>query len=169
MNGIAQLAGARIVSRRSAGSFVGEAWWATRSAAHRLEHQPLRGRHLAQPREVLARERAEVRVRQQPARERLLADPHHVADEVLEPQLGAARERTPGCAPGSSPVRTSSSLTLRCDACSSSGAHLVGLVQVRPVRRERAVLAMRDARPRKRQRHVAREADPPCRALDRPL
>ena len=39
----------------------------------RLEHQPLRGGHLAQPREVVARQHAEVRVRQQPALERALA------------------------------------------------------------------------------------------------
>ena len=41
--------------------------------AHRLQHQPLRRRHLAQPRELLARQRAEVRVRQQPPLQRPLA------------------------------------------------------------------------------------------------
>src|ERR671921_206656 len=37
---------------------------------------------------------------------------------------------------------------------------LVGRVQVRPVRRERAVLAVAPARPREREREVARERDP---------
>ena len=53
----------------------------------RLEHQPLRGGHLAQTREVPAAQHAEVGVRQQPALQRLLADPHDVRHEVLEPEL----------------------------------------------------------------------------------
>ena len=42
---------------------------------HRLEHQPLRRRHLAQSREILAREHAQVRVRQQAPLERPFAVP----------------------------------------------------------------------------------------------
>ena len=41
------------------------------------------------------------------------------------------------------------------------GADLVGRVEVGAVRRERAVLAVAPARPRQRQREVAREGDPP--------
>ena len=54
----------------------------------RLDHQPLRGGHLAQPREVVAAERAEVRVREDPALQRALAGPRDVADEVVEAELG---------------------------------------------------------------------------------
>ena len=96
VNGIFSSPAARIVCRRSCGSFVGEPWWATRSSRDRLEHQPLRRRDLAQPRQLLARQRAEVRVRQQPALERPLARPHDVGDEVLEAELrepGARRRR----------------------------------------------------------------------------
>ena len=107
---------------RSAGSLVGEPWWATRSSRDRLEHQPLRRGHLAQPRQVLARERAEVRVRQQPALQRPLAAPHDVGDEVRRSPSSASRARTPGWCAGSSPVRTSSSLTLRRAAPSSSAS-----------------------------------------------
>ena len=52
----------------------------------RLEHQPLRGGHLAQAGEVGPREHAEVGVRQQAALQRPLARPHDVAREVLEPE-----------------------------------------------------------------------------------
>ena len=44
--------------------------------------------------------------------------------------------------------------------------HLVGRVQVRPVRRERAVLAEALARPRERERDVAREGDAAAHPLD---
>ena len=49
----------------------------------RLEHQPLRRRHLAQPREVLAGQHSQVRVRQEAALERALARPCDVGGEVL--------------------------------------------------------------------------------------
>ena len=62
----------------------------------RLEHQPLRGRHLAQARQVLAREHAEVRVRQQAALERPLARPHDVGGEVLVPVLAQPRRDLAG-------------------------------------------------------------------------
>ena len=127
--------------------------------AQRLEHQPLRRRHLAQPRQVLARQRAEVRVRQDPALQRALAAPHHVGDEVVEARARAASRATPGWWAGSSPVRTSSSLTRAARRAVEQALDLVGLVQVRPVRGERAVLAVADAGPRERQRQVAREGD----------
>ena len=87
----------------------------------RLDHEPLRGRHLAQPREVGAAEDAEVGVREQPALERALAGPDDVGDEVREAQR-RRRVRTPGWAPGSSPVSTSSSLTWRRAAPSRSAS-----------------------------------------------
>ena len=49
----------------------------------RFEHEALRRRHLAKARQVVARERAEVRVRQEPALERPLACPGDVGDEVV--------------------------------------------------------------------------------------
>ena len=125
----------------------------------RLDHQPLRCGHLAQPREVGAAERAEVRVREDPAVERALAGPRDVGDEVVEAELGEPRadarvmarvvagqdEQLLDVAPGGA-------VDQRLD--------LVRRVQVRLMRRERAVLAVRHARARQRQRDVARERDP---------
>ena len=62
----------------------------------RLEHQPLRGGHLAQAAEVLAAEDAEVRVRQQAALERALADPDDVGGEVRVAELGELRRDARG-------------------------------------------------------------------------
>ena len=158
MNGIRSSPAARIVCSRSCGSFVGEPWCATRSDARRLEHQALRRRHLAQSREFLARQRAEVRVRQHPALERPLAAPCDVGDEVVEAELGEPR---PNAGVMSRLVAGQHQQLL--DAAPRRAVEqrvdLVGRVQVRPVRLERAVLAMRDARPRQRQRDVAREGD----------
>ena len=61
----AQLARRADRASRSCGSLVGEPV-GDQVRAQRLEHQPLRRRHLAQPREILARQRTEVRVRQHP-------------------------------------------------------------------------------------------------------
>jgi hypothetical protein len=57
----------------------------------RLEHQPLGGGHLAQPRQVLPVEYPEVGVRQDPALERALARPGHVRGEVLVAVIAQAR------------------------------------------------------------------------------
>ena len=65
----------------------------------RLQHQPLRGGHLAQARQVLVGEDAEVGVRQQPALERALADPGDVGGEVGVPELGELLRRRPGGGP----------------------------------------------------------------------
>ena len=125
----------------------------------RLEHQPLRGGHLAQPGEVIAREHAEVGVREHPALERPLAGPDHVGDEIVVAVLGqAARD-------------------LRVDLGQLAGEHqqllgvsphrlletvldLLGRVEVRPMGRERAVLAVAPARARQREGVVAGEGDP---------
>ena len=129
--------------------------------AQRFEHQPLRGRDLAQPRQVAARQGTEVRVREHATLQRALAAPDDVGDEVLEPEL---------CEPLAH-ARVMARIVAREDQqlldVATRGAFeqrldLVGRVEVRLVRRERAVLAMRDARPRKGQRDVAREGDPPA-------
>ena len=159
MNGIRSSPAARIVASRSAGSLVGEPWWATRSGLTRLEHQPLRGGDLAQPREVVAAERAEVRVRQQPALQRALAAPHDVGDEVLEAERGEALAHA-GVVAGVVAGEDEQLLDAAARGAVDQPLDLVGLVQVRLVRRERAVLAVRDARARQRQRDVAREGDP---------
>src|ERR671923_48896 len=52
------------------------------TGVHRLEHEPLGGRHLAQPGEVLAPQDAQVRMREHAALERPLARPGHVRGEV---------------------------------------------------------------------------------------
>ena len=80
VNGIFSSPAAAIVSIRRAGCLVGEpgVHGLHQPLGHRLQHQPLRGGHLPQPRQVLAAQHAQVRVRQQPPLERPLAHPHHV-------------------------------------------------------------------------------------------
>ncbi len=92
VNGIRSSPAARIVSRRRAGMLGRRARMHRlhQALGDRLEHQPLRGGHLAQPREILAREHAEVRVRQQAPLERALAHPHDVGGEVRVPVLAQA-------------------------------------------------------------------------------
>ena len=154
VNGMRSSPAARIVSSRAAGCLVGEPWWTTRSRVDRLEHQPLRRGHLAQPREVLARQHAEVRVRQQPALQRALAGPDHVGVKSSCPN-SRSRSRDLGLTSGFSPVSTSSSLTAAPRGVVEQPLDLVGRVQVRLVRGERAVLAVALARPRQREREVA--------------
>ncbi len=83
----------RIVSSRTAGRLSGEPKCGpprseSRSDA-RLEHDPLRRRHLAQRRELVARHHARVRVRQQPGLvEHEAAHPHEVLDRRLAAELG---------------------------------------------------------------------------------
>jgi hypothetical protein len=121
---------------------------------HRFEHQPLRRRDLAQPRKVLARRDADVRVRQHPAVECALARPGDVRGEV-------------GVAIGIKPARHlvvhlrllagqhEQLLHVAAGGVVQHPLDVVRRVQVRPVRRERAVLAVALARPRQRQREVA--------------
>ena len=159
VNGIRSSPAARIVSSRRAGCLVGEPWWATRSGLTDSSISPCDAVTSRSRARSSRAEHAEVRVRQQPALQRPLARPHDVGDEVLVARARAAARARRDDRPGASPVSTSSSLTRRRAAPSSSALDLVGLVQVRPVRRERAVLAVAPARPRQRQRHVAREGD----------
>ena len=137
-----------------------------------LEHQPLRGGHLAQAREVLAAQHAEVGVREQAALERLLAGPRDVAREVLEAELEQALADA-GMVVGRLAGEHQQLLGAVAARAVEDPLDLVGLVQVRLVRRERAVLAVAAARPRQRQRQISREGDaaghpsPPYRGAHR--
>ena len=87
-----------------------------------------------------------------------LAHPDHVADEVLEAELGQAAPR-PRVDSRVVAGQDQQLLDVACaHARSSSASTSSGLVQVRAVRRERAVLAVH-AGARERQRQVARERD----------
>ena len=127
----------------------------------RLEHQPLRGRHLAQPGEVLLRDRADVRVRQHAALERALARPRDVRGEVVVPVLREPR-RDLGVHLRLLAGEHEQLLRAAARRVVEQPLDLVRRVQVGAVRRERAVLAVAPARPRQRQREVAREGDPPA-------
>ncbi len=129
----------------------------------RLEHQPLRGGHLAQPGEVLARQHAEVGVRQDAALERPFARPDDVGGEVLVPVRGEplANRRIDLRALAGQHQQLLDAPPRR---AVEQPDHLLGRVQVRLVGRERAVLAVAAAGPRQRQRQVAREGDPAAHA-----
>ena len=112
MNGIFSSSAARSVARRSDGSLVGDAWCATRSGRSDSIISPCdavtsrsraRSSRLSAPRFVCGR------IPRSSARSQ-----HHAtyATKSSKPS-SASRARTPAWWPGSSPVRTSSSLTLR--------------------------------------------------------
>ena len=127
-----------------------------------LEHQPLRGRDLAQAGQVVAGEHAEVRVRQQAALQRPLARPRHVGGEVLvAPGLQALADL--GVDLGVLAGQHQQLLDRAAGRPVEQREHLVGLVQVRLVGGEGAVLAIAPAGPREREREVAREGDAPAR------
>ena len=126
---------------------------------HGLEHQPLRGGHLTQPRQVVAAQHPKVGVGQQPALQRLLADPHDVTGEVLEPELAQLRPH-PRVDLGALAGEHQQLLgPVALDRPVEQLKHLFGLVQMSLMRGERAVLAVATARPRKRQRDVPAECD----------
>ena len=124
----------------------------------RLQHEALRGGHLAQAGEILAAEHAEVGVRQQAALERSLARPHDVAREVLEPERVEALADA-GMVVGRLAREHQQLLGAVAAGAVEDPLDLVRLVEVRAVRGERAVLAVAAARPGERQRQVAREGD----------
>ena len=124
-----------------------------------LEHQPLRGAHLAQARQVGAREHAQVGVRQQAALERSLACPRDIAGEVRVPVL-AEQRRYARIDLGALAGEHQQLLDLAPGGPVEHREHLVGRVKVGPVCGERAVLAVAATGPRQRQRQVARERDP---------
>jgi hypothetical protein len=124
----------------------------------RFQHQPLRGGHLAEPQQVRAGDDAEVRMRQQPAFERALACPHHIGGEVVVAPL-AQPSRDLGVDLRALAREHEQLLDVPLRGAVEHRDHLVGLVQMRLVRGEGAVLAVAAAGPRQRQRQVAREGD----------
>ncbi len=163
VNGIRSSPAASIVRRRSR-RVLGR-----RAGVHRLhqalrdrlEHQPLRGGHLAQPGQVLARSgrrgscaagaRARARARRpRPRRRRSPSWPQDAKPRGdlrvdLGPLAGEHEQLL-----GVSPHRLV-----------EPALDLVGRVEVRPMGREGAVLAVAAAGPRQRERVVAREGDAP--------
>ena len=125
----------------------------------RLQHQPLRSGDLAQPRQVLAVEHADVRVGQDAALQRPLAGPDDVGGEVLVAPLR----------------KTGSHLRVHLGPLAGEDQELLGIapqrlvqppfdllgrVDVGAVRGERAVLAVALAGAREGERVVPREGDP---------
>ena len=159
VNGIRSSPAARMVASRYVRVLGRRALVGDEVGVDRLEHQALGGGHLAQPGEVVARQHAEVGVRQQAALERPLARPHDVAREVLEARARASRSLHAGVVVGRLAGEHQQLLGAVALRAVEDPLDLVRLVQVRPVRRERAVLAVAAARPRQRQRQVAREGD----------
>jgi hypothetical protein len=97
-------------------------------------------------------------VRQDAALERALAAPRHVGDEVLEAERGQPLADT-GVVRGVVAGQDEQLLHAPPRRVVEQALDLSRLVQVRAMRRERAVLAVRDAGPRERQRQVPREGD----------
>ena len=159
VNGIFSSPAARIVVEPRLGVLGRRALVGDEVGVDRLQHQPLRGGHLAQAGQVLLRQDAEVGVREQPALERPLADPGDVGGEVGVPELGQLRGDA-RVVVGRLAGQDQQLLDVAARGAVEDPLDLVGLVQVRLVRRERAVLAVAPARPGERQREVARESDP---------
>src|SRR3954451_10592006 len=119
VNGILSSPAARIVCRRSAGSFVGDPWWATRSARVDSSMSPCEA--------VTPRSRARSSRLRAPrfvcgSRPRSSARSQHQTTYATKSSKPSPRRRslTPGTLSGTSPVRTSSSLTPRRAALSMS-------------------------------------------------
>ncbi len=93
-------------------------------------------------------------MRQQAPLERPFARPHDVPREVLVPVLGQFRGHL-GVDLGLLARQHEQLLHLPLDRAVEDPQDLLGRVQVRLVRRERAVLAVALARPRQRQRQIA--------------
>ena len=98
MNGILSSPAARIVSSRRAGCFVGEPAWTVSISRSEIDSSisPCEAVTSRSRSRILAREHAEVGVRQQAPLERALARPHHVGGEVLVAVLAQPRARPPG-------------------------------------------------------------------------
>ncbi len=126
----------------------------------RLQHQALRRRHLAQPRQIVAVQGAQVRVRQQAALERSLAGPGHVRDEVVVP-VGAEALADAGVHLRPLAREDEELLRVAPQRLVETLLDLSRRVEVCLPSRERAVLAYAPTRPRQRKRVVARERDAP--------
>ena len=158
MNGIRSSPAARIVARRTCGSFDGDAWCATRSSRIDSSIIPCDAVTSRSRARSSAAERAEVRVRQDPAFQRPFARPHDVGDEVLEAELGELGP-DPGVMVGLLAGEDEQLLHVATRCTIEEIDDLVRLVQMRAMGGERAVLAMRAAGPRQRQGDVAGEGD----------
>ena len=159
MNGIFSSPAVRMHSSRSSGCLVGEPWWATRSGLTDSSISPCEAVTSRRRARSSRLEDAEVGVRQQAALERALADPDDVGGEVGVPERGELRG-DPGVVVGRLAGEHQQLLDVALDGAVEDLLDLRRLVQVRLVRRERAVLAVAPARPGQRQRQVAREGDP---------
>ncbi len=161
VNGICSSPAASIVSRRARRVLGRRAGvdGLHQALGDRLEHQPLRGGHLAQAGEVLAAEDAEVGVRQDAPLERPLAGPDDVGGEVVVAPRGEPRGDL-GVDLGPLAGEDEQLLGVAPHRLLEPLLDLVGRVEVRPVGRERAVLAVALAGARERERVVAREGDP---------
>jgi hypothetical protein len=111
----------------------------------RLQHQALRRGHLTQTGQVLPLEHTEIGVRQQPPLQRALARPDDVCGEVLvavvaEPLGHVAVDL------GMLAGQHQQLLDVAASGVVQHPLHLFGRVQMCPVRRERAVLAVAAAR-----------------------
>ena len=162
VNGIRSSPAASIVSSRRAGCLVGEPAWTVSISRSETDSsispcEAVTSRSRARSSRV---EDAEVRVRQQPALERPLAGPDDVGDEVLV-AVGAKALGDLGVHLGPLAGEDEQLLRVAADRLLEALLDLVGRVEVRPMRRERAVLAVAAARPRQRERVVAREGDAP--------
>ena len=118
VNGIRSSPAASIVSRRTRRVLGRRALVDDEVRVGRLEHQPLRGGHLAQPGEVLAARHAEVGVREHARARARARRPRRRRRRSRRARTTRRRSATTGLTSGSSPVSTSSSLALRRTACS---------------------------------------------------
>src|SRR5215208_1874187 len=110
VNGMRSSPAARIVSSRSAGSLVGEPWWATRSARIDSSISPWEAvTSLSRARSVA--DRAPRLVCGSRPRSSARSQHHTTYATKSSNPSSASRARTPGWCPGSSPVSTSSSFT----------------------------------------------------------
>ncbi len=161
VKGIFSSPAASIVASRFAGCLVGEPAWTVSISRSETDSsiRPWRGGHLAQPRQVVAVEHAEVRVGQDAALQRPLAGPDHVGGEVLVAPLGQPRGDL-GVDLGPLAGEDQQLLGVAPLGLVEARLDLLRRVDVRPVRRERAVLAVALAGARERERVVAREGDP---------
>ena len=108
---------------------------------HRLQHQPLGGGDLAQPRKVGLRQHAQVGVREHPPLQRALARPGHVRGEVVV-AVGLQPPRHLGVDLGLLAGEHQQLLGVALDRLVQQPLDLIRVVQVRLVGGERAVLAV---------------------------
>jgi hypothetical protein len=125
----------------------------------RLKHQALRGGHLPEAEKVLAGQHPEIGMREHAPLDRALARPDHIRGEVLmspvPESLGDDRVDL-----GPLPGEDQELFAVPPDRLIEPALDLTGVVDVRLVCREGAVLAVALARSRQRKGVVARERDP---------